>query len=77
MIETNTPMIEYLPVNELKIGIIYKVQFLNGFKMLVKFTGFEGKRYYFVNQNGREFSIAENSIQYLNFYPTRTINTEI
>ncbi|MBO3463332.1 hypothetical protein G7B40_014890 [Aetokthonos hydrillicola Thurmond2011] len=61
-------MREQIQPNELEVGKIYEVQFLNGYKMLVRFTGFQGRRYYFVAEAGNQFSIADNSIEYLRFY---------
>ncbi|MBO3458908.1 hypothetical protein G7B40_019510 [Aetokthonos hydrillicola Thurmond2011] len=68
MIEFNTLKGESVSQHELRGGVTYRVQFLNGFEMLVKFTGFQGSRYNFLTEAGREFSIADTSIQYLKFY---------
>lgn len=57
-----------LQSSEIKVNENYKIEFINGSKLVVKFAGFKGGRYYFINENGQKFSIADNNVQYLRFY---------
>ncbi len=59
---------EQVEANELKLGKIYEVEFLNGYKLMVKFAGVKSERYYFLNEDGHQFSIANNCVQYHRFY---------
>ncbi|OUL30240.1 hypothetical protein BV372_22190 [Nostoc sp. T09] len=57
-----------MPSNELKVDKIYEIEFLNGSRLVAKFTGFKNGRYYFRDQDGHEFSIANSTIEYHHFY---------
>ncbi|BAY29386.1 hypothetical protein NIES2107_12290 [Nostoc carneum NIES-2107] len=59
---------EQVQFSELKNNGIYKIEFLNGYKLQVKFIGIKGGRYYFLDEKGQEFSFANNSIVHLRFY---------
>jgi hypothetical protein len=60
---------ERIQANELKVGEIYEVEFLNGSKLVVKFTGFNSGGYYFLNnKDGHRFSIANNCVEEHRFY---------
>ncbi|MBD2196838.1 MULTISPECIES: hypothetical protein [Calothrix] len=59
---------EPVAASELKLNKLYKVEFLNGSKLIVSFAGFKGGRYYFFNETGQQFSIADNTIKHLRFY---------
>jgi hypothetical protein len=54
--------------NELKVDKIYEIEFLSGFRMLARFTGFKNSHLNFATEDGRQFSIAENTAQYHRFY---------
>jgi hypothetical protein len=54
--------------NEFKVNEVYKIEFLNGSKLVAKFTGIKSGRYYFRDQTGQQFSIANSVIEYLQFY---------
>ena len=57
-----------IQANELKVGNIYEIEFLSGFRMLVRFTGFKNNCYHFESENGHKFLIAEHSVVYHRFY---------
>lgn len=59
---------EQVQSSELQLGKTYEIEFMNGSKLVVKFGGVKGGRYYFLNNDGQEFSIANNCIQYYCFY---------
>ncbi|MFL9458373.1 hypothetical protein AB0758_46080 [Tolypothrix bouteillei VB521301_2] len=59
---------EEVQASKLKLGETYEVEFLNGFKLIVKFTGIKAGRYYFLNNDDNQFTIANNSVQYYRFY---------
>jgi hypothetical protein len=59
---------EQVQASELKLGEVYEVEFLNGDKLIVKFTGIQTGRYYFLNNDENPFSIANNCVQYYRFY---------
>ncbi len=58
----------WVQADELKIGEIYEVEFLNGSKIIAKYTGRKGESHYFLTSAGQDFSIANNCIQYHRFY---------
>ncbi|MBD2169516.1 hypothetical protein H6G04_34730 [Calothrix membranacea FACHB-236] len=59
---------EPVKFSELKTKEIYTIEFLNGYKLMVKFTGVKGGRYYFSDEKSQEFSFANNTIVHLRFY---------
>jgi 5-formaminoimidazole-4-carboxamide-1-beta-D-ribofuranosyl 5'-monophosphate synthetase len=59
---------EQIQFSQLKLGKTYEIEFMNGTKLVVKFTGLKGGRHYFLNNDGQEFSIANNCIQHYCFY---------
>ncbi|MDZ7963291.1 MAG: hypothetical protein RMY34_36485 [Aulosira sp. DedQUE10] len=59
---------EHVQHSEIKTNEIYKIEFLNGYKLIVKFTGIKGGRYYFLDEKGQGFSFANNTVVHLRFY---------
>lgn len=62
-------------VSDLERNEIYKVVFLNGSELIVKFVGIKGQftginneRYYFLAKDGQEFSFATSTIGHIRFY---------
>jgi hypothetical protein len=54
--------------DELMIGSIYEIEFLDGCKFIATFVGIKSGRYIFVDENDCQFSITSNTVQYHNFY---------